>query len=269
MSARSSFRVSFVVSLALGASVLGPGCRAVEAPLPAQTVAVSPPPVSDAAPAAVADAPPVLGTYEAPPGRAGELANLLQQVLRRGKDNAPLGKATAVDEDRVLLVAPRSIHDGVAQLCEQMKQVPVAPARSVRIDYWLVKVTDSDVNDTSAVPEIADALAEVSANRGPAEFTVVERASLSSMLNARASTRGATAEFSQVASAHEGSVVADLDVDLDRAAGLVGELRTRVVVGPSQTMVIGLNGFEQVRGANTDQVSDLVYVVRAELVDAV
>lgn len=236
-------------SLACLAAIASPGCRA---PDPVD-LATQTPVVVDAA----ADAP-IMRTYDAPQGRAEELANVLQRVLSGPPDMAPIGKARAMDGDRILVVAPAGIHEGVANLCTQLGRRGGTPSRSVRISYWLVQATAAEQTDASAVPEIDPALQEIAAAVGPTAFTLYERATLSSMLNSEAKSAGARAEFEQVATAYEGGIVADIDIALRTTAG---RLETRISLQPGKTVVIGQNGVE---GSD----ARLFYVLRAELVDA-
>lgn len=246
---------------ALGLSVTA--CQRADS---AAAAASSPTPVAQPiAPVAspdVAPQEPVMRTYEAPMGRGQELANVLQRVLSQGKDNPPLGKATVVDGDHVLVVAPPGMHEGVESLCLRMKEQGPSSLRSVEIDYWLVRADPAQTTDTSEVSEIADALTEVAAQTGEAKFSLFERASLTSMLDAHGRTRGEKAQFSQVATASERGVVADIDIDLGMQWDS-NKIETRLAIEPGKTIVIGQNGME----GNTDGVR-LFYVVRAELVDA-
>jgi hypothetical protein len=208
--------------------------------------------------AAVEPTGPVMRSYDAPPGRAEELAGVLQRVLTSGPDVAPIGTARAIDGDRVLVVAPVGIQEGVEQLCTQLQQQGHVPQRTVEISYWLVTAKKAEQTDVSAVPELASALQEIATATGPATFTLFERATLSSTLNAEAKTYGVRAEFRQVAAAHEGGIVADIEIDL---LGTHGAIDTRISVTPGKTVVIGQNGLE-------GDDARLFYVLRAELVDA-
>lgn len=246
---------------ALGLSVTA--CQRADS---AAAAASSPTPVAQPSTAPVASPDvaqgPVMRTYEAPMGRGQELANVLQRVLSQGKDIPPLGKATVVDGDHVLVVAPPGMHEGVESLCLRMKEQGPSSLRSVEIDYWLVRADPAQTSDTSEVSEIADALTEVAAQTGEAKFSLFERASLTSMLDAHGRTRGEKAEFSQVATASERGVVADINIDLGMQWDF-NKIETRLAIEPGKTIVIGQNGM----GGNTDGVR-LFYVVRAELVDA-
>ena len=252
------------LSCALGLSVTAcqradSGPVAASTPVPVAQPAPADAPASDVPPQATA---PVMRTYEAPTGRAQELANVLQRVLSRGKDNPPLGKATVVDGGHVLVVAPPGMHEGVESLCLRMKEEGPTQLRSVELDYWLVRADPAETTDTSEVSEVADALTEVAAATGNAKFSLFERASLTSMLDAHGRTRGEKAEFSQIATASESGVVADIDIDLGMQYDF-NKIQTRLAIEPGKTIVIGQNGME----GNSDGVR-LFYVVRAELVDA-
>ncbi|MEM6992121.1 MAG: hypothetical protein AAF721_16545 [Myxococcota bacterium] len=221
------------------------------------------PPTEPTAPAAAApevEVAPVLRTYDAPPGRADELASVLQRVLLRG-DEAPLGRATALEGDRVLVVAPDSIHEGVETLCGRMSAKPPSTATSVQLSYWVVLAQPAEAADTAAVPELGSVLDEVVAQMGPAKFSLAERASLTSMLNARGESKGPTAEFAQTVTAREDGVVADLKIDVRQHQGPHAELRTRISLDSGQTAVVGQNGLPGDDGAR------VFYIVRAELID--
>jgi hypothetical protein len=253
MSATSPTTFVIAGSLALLATLATAGCRA-----PDPLFVDAPSHVAGDAVAPAAAGTPIMRTYDAPQGRAEELANVLQRVLSGPPDMAPIGKARAMDGDRVLVVAPAGIHEGVASLCAQLGQRGGTPARSVQISYWLVHAKPAEHTDASAAPEIDPALQEIAAAVGPTAFTLFERATLSSMLNSEAKTSGVRAQFEQVATAHEGGIVADIDIELRTMAG---SLETRISLQQGKTVVIGQNGVE-----GSDE--RLFYVLRAELVDA-
>ena len=235
------------------ATLAAPGCRAPEA----LSIDSVPSLTADAIASTTAPTP-ILRTYEAPPGRAEEMASVLQRVFAGPRELPPLAKARAMDGDRVLVVAPAGIHEGVEHLCAQLNRQGSVPARSVAISYWLVHGTPAEHTDASAAPEIDAALQEIAAATGPTTFTVFERATLASTLNAQGKTSGARAAFEQVATAHEGGIVADIEIELRTAPG---RLETRISVQPGKTVVIGQNGME-------GDDARLFYVLRAELVDA-
>jgi len=253
----------FITRVALGAMLIGNGCAAGPPPVAEKAAAAAIPgrPASPATPAAPATGQ-VMRAYDTPPGRAAELASVLQRAMRGGGDTPRIGNATALDGDRVVVVAPPGVHAGIEPLCAKMRDTGTLPATSVQISYWLVRADPAEATDTSALPALAETLTEVAEQTGPAIFSLTEKASLSSMLNAHARTHGLRAEFSQVATAHEGGVVADLEIKLSRTPHMGGELHTRVAVAPGETVVVGQNGL------GDDDDARLFYVIRAELVDA-
>lgn len=254
--------------------LLVPGCQRPE---PARTEPVAPPPLAAApvsgpapAPAATpapAEQPVVMRTYEVPGMRAAELAAVLQRVLRTAPDQPPRGRVTAMNEGRVVVVAPPGIHEGVDRLCTELTDTDTAPPKTVQVSLWLVFAEPADASDASEIPDISETLDEVSAATEPARYTLGERVTLSSLINAEAKAQGRLGRYEQVATAHGRDIVADLEVDLFEYRN---SLRTRVTLEPGQTVVVGQTGLvkeHQPMGTPPDE-RRILYVVRAELADA-
>ena len=254
--------------------LLLPGCQRAEGP---RTEAVAPSPAAAApvttpAPATTVVAPPgeeamVMRTYEVPGLRAAELAAVLQRVLRTTQEQPPRGRVTAMNEGRVVVVAPAGIHEGVERLCNELTETDNAPPKTVQLSLWLVFAEPADSADASDIPEIREALDEVSAATEPLRFTLGEHVTLSSLINAEAKTQGRLGRYEQVATAYGRGIVADLEIDLFEYRN---SMRTRVTLQPGQTVVVGQSGLvKQIEppGTPPDE-RRILYVVRAELADA-
>ncbi len=257
--------------LAVMASLGLTACLASEPPsvdaAPPTTVTVSTVPEASAvAPTADSDGT-VMRVYSTPPGRALELAGVLQHVMRTGPDMAPRGRVSALDGDRITVVAPARLHEGIAALCHELAQT-TAPARTVTLSYWLVEARPADAVDVSAVPALDEALQRVARHDGAAVFTLADRVQMASLLNASGKTETVRAQYEQTATVQGDAIVADIAIDT-RARG--GDLRTRVRLTPGQTLVVGQGAWiddNSSRDPGDDDEPRLYYVVRAELADA-
>ncbi len=258
--------LSFAAVLLVLPSCQGPESRA---PVVSAQVPIPPPAVASAAPVAAPTEPTPaveMKAYEVPGLGAPELASVLTRVLHRGRDVPAHGKVTAMNEGRVLVVAPPGIHAGIATLCEDLAtETPSAP-KTVEISYWIVYADSAEVTDTSAVPAVADALTEIARIGRPSRFTLAEQVSMSSLVNTEAKSSGKLARFEQVASVNGDTVVADLEIEFYAQPGRPGvpnRLSTRMTLAAGETVVVGTTGY-----GGDAQHENILYVVRAELADA-
>lgn len=262
----TTLRTSLLLALALGAG----GClRSDPAPIEAPTASADPL-TSAPSPTTTEGEDAELRVYETPPGRAAEVAGVLQRVLRGTDETPPRGTVTAAHGDRVVVVAPPSLHRGIEPLCRDLTKTSDAP-RTATVQYWLVRAEPSEATDTSAVPMLADTLNEVATLDGAATFSLVERMRVSSLVDATGRAEGTHARIRQVVSARERTILADLDVDVTPPRAPGAELHTRVRLSPEDTVVIGQSGWTDhmpTPEGGTDDSERLYYVVRAELDDA-
>lgn len=121
----------------------------------------------------------VLRGYPAP-GRAEELASAIGYLLRLGEQR--VGSARVGPADQVLVLAPRSVHEGIEELVREQPSPTEAPARpsSVSMTYWFVGARPgADAAPRApALKEIEPALTEVTRLQGPHEFRLIERLQL-------------------------------------------------------------------------------------------
>ncbi len=237
--------------------------------LPLTTVTVATTPEADQPASTTPGDQAVMRVYDTPPGRARDVASVLQRVLKTSSDLPPRGRVSAMDGDRVTVVAPVELHEGIAALCKEIAKTETSPARTVSLSYWLVEAHPADASDLSAIPALADVLGPVIEHDGPARFTIAEKATVSSLLNSSGRTEGVHAKYQQLATARGDTIIADIDIDSKGANG--GSLQTRVSLTPGQTLVVG-QGTWQTHDRDRDDSGDveprMYYVVRAELADA-
>jgi hypothetical protein len=176
----------------------------------------------------------VLRTYAAPRNRGDDLAKSLQRVLIVGEERH--GSVQQLDDGRLLVVAPTSVQDGVAELCHasETSPVPSAPA-TVELSYWVVLAEPAETADASALPRsLAPAMDEIVHRNGPHRFELLDTTRIASIPHAWAQSNGANAKFTQTTSLFEDELLADIAIDMHGA-----EFNTRVALRPGELAVIG------------------------------
>jgi hypothetical protein len=217
-----------------------------------------PPPPELATASTVADEP-VLRTYTVPTGRSEEVSRVLRRALAGGTtDTPPRGTVNALDDGRLVVLAPASVHEGIAGLCEDLEQVGGAPAQpTIAISYWLVLADPAGDGVAASVPSIlSPALEEIARQDGAAAFSLLESTKIASLHSAQGEARGRYAEISQLAVLTDGAIVADVDIEAD----LGSKLKTRLSLAAGELVVLGHAGRQTESGTD----ARLYYIVRAE-----
>ncbi len=207
----------------------------------------------------------VMHTYVVPNGRAGELASVLRTALYAGKDQPPRGTVTALDDGRLVVVAPGSVHEGVVQLCEELAEGTAAtPTATLAFDYWIVQAEPS-VESALDLPGVLGPVAEEILADGPAKLSLFGALQLSSMSNEHARVEGDRISIEHRAALVDGQIVADLGIDLE---GIKASLETRIPLTPGQFVVLGQVGYdERLLPDQAPRGRSLYYVVRAEILE--
>ena len=249
-----------LVTFGLAALLLCVGC--MRPPCPG-----CPPESAAAGAAGAVDPTQVLRVYSVPGGRAEDLRGVVSGLLRRKE--RPLGKASVGPAGQLIVVAPETIHAGVAELVAHAATLPPARApRTLTMRYWLVAAQPGAAEGEldPALALVRPAIAELEAAQGPLRLRLLETLQMRSLLGQRGTLQGRLAELTQEASEHEGRLVADLDVHCKAST----RLRTRIRIEPGQLLVLAQTGYRE-PGAWTDPASPpgpadvLFIVVRAEL----
>lgn len=233
--------------------------------------ACAPPP----SPAVAAAAEPELemAVYDAPGGSAQQLRSVLQQAFARNEQAPPVARATVTPDGRILVVGPKSVQRGVAELFKSLKATPPAPPRTIEIKYWLVL---GKPGGDGAVPkelnEISAALQAVSSAQGGLSFEPLESLTVRSLQEEWAEANGRTVNVKHEASVGPGGLIARIQINPTGPA----ELHTRVMLEAGQTLVLGESGFEvrpgdlpgEVKPGSGPDSRKLFYVVRPTLLEA-
>jgi hypothetical protein len=225
-------------------------------------------------PAKSADAPPklLLRSYTVPAGQGQQAKSILQSLFYGVKDKVA-ARATLSPDGQLVVVAPETIHKGVAELVARMKEgKPQGAPPSVEMTYWLVvgrPAPKTRVDET--IGAIKPALEAVASAQGPMEFRLLERLKVSSLSDSHGRGSGRHATIRQTVSVTGKRAIADLDITLphDKRSS---HLETRVAIDPAKLLVLGEAGIEPpagfwpiTGGGGKRGDSTLYYVVRMNI----
>ena len=180
--------------------------------------------------------PPLLRTYEVPEGTAVALRDTLSRVFAGSKNEGATARVAVAPDGRLVVAGPDRIHEGVAEMLQQMKAV-TRGRPSVAVTYWIVRATPTAASRFDpSLDEIRAPL--MAATRGQTvEVTSVERVTLRSAQDVRASHEGRSAEVRQTLRREDDRLLGDLEVEHHGPRG--AELRTQVELPPGAPVVIG------------------------------
>jgi hypothetical protein len=147
----------------------------------------------------------VLRSYPAG-GQAEELERSLDELLRVGQ--TPIGTATARPDGQVLVLAPSSVHRGLASAIEARLRSKAGPTEIVTT-YWLVtaRPTVNGKERPARLGAIGPVLDEIVAADGPQDFSLFERLELRQANGGTAEATSPLGEIKQRASVSEGRVI--------------------------------------------------------------
>ena len=188
-----------------------------------------------------------LRVYDVPKGYENEAQRMLGNALLSG--DKPIGRVDVGPGGKLVVVAPRPIHDGVQRFMEDLRSLdtPLPSPQSVSLTYWLVVGRPRRGGGPGEVAlrggdsgEVAPALQQIVASQGPTEFSLLERARLSSTDNREwARTRGSHATIAQRTTTAEGKVMAELNIEVSGG----NSVTTQVILEPGQFLVLGQTGY--------------------------
>ncbi|MEC9397640.1 MAG: hypothetical protein VX475_08475 [Myxococcota bacterium] len=225
------------ILLALIAVTLGAGCERPATPQPPQTFPTPSPEAVSAARAPVIE----LEVYDVPANTGDRLRPILQIVLGEH------GKVQQVPDGRLLVAAPRSVHEGLEAFFKEGIKLEPKARDTIKIEYWFVTASlpngTEDRKDPRLTP-VADALAAIEKSQGLANFKLEEHISLAATDGEYALTRGEIVnEINQTASVQGEQVEAHVEISLAKDAR---ELSTKLRVEKGQTVVLGQAGWGDV-----------------------
>lgn len=201
----------------------------------------------------------VLRSYAVAEGAAPAIRDTLRRVFAGGKDEPAAARVAIAPDGRVVVAGPAAIHKGVAELLGDLKGVAAAQPSSVAVTYWIVEARPASQSEIDpALAEIRAPLMRASVGH-TASFSPVERVTLRSTHDVRATHEGRTAEVRQTIRRAESRLLGDLEVQHHGQDG--GELRTLVDLTPGAPVVVGeMEGQPDAAGLR----SRYLFVVRAD-----
>ncbi len=204
-----------------------------------------------------ADAP-VMRTYEVPAGRSDELEQVLKSAMSMGRDQPPRGRVDQLHDGRLVVVAPESIHAGVAQLCLDFQGQPEPPPpTTIPIDYWVVRAQRGETADAGALPAELEGVAQEILVDGPAKLTLVEHLRLASSAHDFAKVEGRYAKVQHRFSPRGDRLVANIDFETRRSDS---QVESTLSIEPETFVILGVGG----DGDDSVEDASLYYVLRAQ-----
>jgi hypothetical protein len=216
-----------------------------------------------------------LRTYEVPEGYKNEIASQLRYVLQ-GSEESAVGRVIPGTGNRLVVVAPPGIHEGLRSLVREMADLgPVPPPSQARLTYWVVSgrpagagaAVDRPFVTTgpAGLDRIETALAGIAEAQGPTEFRLLERLEILSTGHDWARAFGQVVRVRQRVAVSGETVVAEVNIDL---AGVSLGIETEVVIGRGQFLVLGQGGVPHTHLRETQELQSpevtLYYVVAAD-----
>ena len=201
----------------------------------------------------------LLRSYEVPEGSGPALRQTLVRVFAGSKERPAIAHAAVAPDGRLVVTGPAAIHEGVAELLGKMKSVAGAAPSSVAVTYWIVEARPASEGEVDpALAEIRAPLMRASGGKAVA-FSPVERVTLRSTHDVRATHEGRSAEVRQTIRRADQRLLGDLEVQHHGEDG--GELRTLVDLTPGAPVVVGeMEGRADAGGVR----SRYLFVVRAD-----
>lgn len=183
----------------------------------------------------------VLRGYPAP-GHAESLAELIGRLLSVG--DRRVGEVRVGPGDQLLLLAPRSVHENVAELVRAASEASATrrPA-SVAMTYWLVaaRPVPEPIAPPANLSEIGAVLDQITQAQGPHEFGLIERMQLRQIPDGQAARATSPAlQLGQRVSISDDDIVAIINAEPPGQ----DMIRTTVRLRPSQLLVLAQVGLD-------------------------
>lgn len=210
----------------------------------------------------------VLRSYAAP-GRAREIADVLNGLMRfaEGDTQRRVGNARVAPGDQVLVLAPDSVHQGLAEViaAQLNKQAQVTPAE-ITVTYWFVaaRPVQGELRLGARLEELRSVLEDLAEAEGAQDFSLYERIDLRQASGNRTSMKSPKVLIYQNASVSGDSVV--LSVDAQLGGGDRGNrIDTLLNLQDGQYLVLGQSSLGARRaGESLPDDTTLYTIVRAQ-----
>jgi hypothetical protein len=221
---------------------------------------------------------PVLKSYNVPERLANEIQGTLWHLLNFNKPG--IGSARLTPDGQLLIIAPKSFHDGVEDFIAQLEKNNPAPSPSVEVNYWIVAgrktKTQAKLDEFN---RIKPALETIQISQGNMEFKLLDHVVLTSS-NQGTTTQldGAVVGINQKFSAYsDGSLVINPNIYLKmnaegtRESGIRTNIETKsgelVVLGQSSQEFVNIPVFEPKKEGETPHVEkvNVYYIISADV----
>ncbi|MGH8279646.1 MAG: hypothetical protein ACRETQ_08815 [Gammaproteobacteria bacterium] len=116
----------------------------------------------------------IMRAYSVPEGRAEDLSQTLNHLLRMNNTKQYVGTAWAASSQQVLVLAPAGMQDSIATSLKQVlaKSPDTAKMPPLRLNAWIVDAYPGPGPADPALKSIQPALAAFSEDMGPAHFVL-------------------------------------------------------------------------------------------------
>jgi hypothetical protein len=206
------------------------------------------------------------------PGRAEAWDEAISRILfNAAPGEQRIGSVEVGPDGRLLVLAPRSVHEGLAELIESRSEAAAADApSSVVTTYWFVAGHPSHAPPKRGdqLRNVASALDEIEKVQGPQEFRLIERLVLRQAEGVRSSARSPLIHVLQEVTTSDGRFVADVQVDPSGPTSI----NTTVNVRADQLLVLAQLGLDETldpwAGQGTRHGDTTLYVILRAQADA-
>jgi hypothetical protein len=203
----------------------------------------------------------VLKSYAVPAGSAQRMRTVLRELLWFGSDgkdsNKYVGRADVGPDGQLLVLAPETVHAGVATLVAAVEKNPVKEPESLTLTYWAVVGTPGEgAERPAALKDVAPALDELEKSEGPMAFSLLEKLVVTSMSGEHGDLMGRDVNVRQYATLADGQLTGD--ITLERRGQRVS---TRVRLPQDKLVVLASSGLVTKEESPTPK--NLVFIVKA------
>jgi len=185
----------------------------------------------------------VLRSYAAP-GRAQELAQALNQLMDFGDSANDVGRARVAPGDQVLVLAPASVHEGLAEvIAARLEGQGQIHPTEIAMSYWFVaaRPIQGEPRYGKGLDEVRSVLQDLVVVEGSQEFTLYEHIDLRQASGFRTDTESPRARILQTASVSGPSVIVDLTAQL---SGSRNRVHTVLNLEDGQFLVLGQSSLD-------------------------
>lgn len=183
--------------------------------------------------------PPILRTYAVPEGMGPQVVRVLNRNMSAIAQKEAMdvtGRAELLPNGHVAFLAPESIHQGMNELLESLKNTPAPPAVNAQMELWFVLVNnEGQQKQVLGNQELRDVVHEALQGE-PAFAKVLEKFRLQVSAGNKARIRGHYFAMEYMLSPKGKDLVARLEIEANR---LNSELRTDLYLKADKYLILG------------------------------